>query len=403
MKLKGVIAFLVFLSVCCFGSGTNFAADKEPIPIGIIASLTGFLSDQAQNLVEAQDLAVAEINSKGGVLGRPLKSFLRDDEMKPNVGARRFEELVENHKIVMEAGIVTGAVAAAVAQANRKYGILFITHSGSNTTQGPTQMLPTWFITGCTLEAFGLAGGEHAAKHLGKKGFLLYPDYVHGWDIRDGFLKSIPANGGEIVGKIAVPTTTTDFSPFLTQILAEKPDYAVLQVNGMMFVNCMKQAYAMGMKDKMKFLSTHANIEEINACGPEVVKDVIFVTDYFWNLPNERNRAFVEQFMKKYGNDKRPSMRHYYQWTALHMWADVVNKVGTTDPKKVAAGFLGYKGETAKGPIEIRKTGDHTAIQPVVVARGKGPKEMKDKFDTQEIVKLYTGEKYFDSPEVKGW
>src|SRR4030042_400612 len=138
--------------------------DKEPIPIGIIASLTGFLSDQAQNLVEAQDLAVAEINSKGGVLGRPLKSFLRDDEMKPNVGARRFEELVENHKIVMEAGIVTGAVAAAVAQANRKYGILFITHSGSNTTQGPTQMLPTWFITGCTLEAFGLAGGEPAAK-----------------------------------------------------------------------------------------------------------------------------------------------------------------------------------------------------------------------------------------------
>src|SRR4030042_3927789 len=136
--------------------------------------------------------------------------------MKPNVGARRFEELVENHKIVMEAGIVTGAVAAAVAQANRKYGILFITHSGSNTTQGPTQMLPTWFITGCTLEAFGLAGGEPAAKHLGKKGFLLYPDYVHGWDIRDGFLKRLPANGGEIVGKIAVPTTTTDFSPFLT-------------------------------------------------------------------------------------------------------------------------------------------------------------------------------------------
>jgi ABC-type branched-subunit amino acid transport system substrate-binding protein len=403
MKMKGIVLFMACVCLLWVGCGVSFAADKEPIPVGIIASLTGYLSEQARHLVEAQDLAVEEINSKGGVLGRPLKSFLRDDEMKPNVGARKFEELVENQKIVMEAGIVTGAVAAAVAQANRKYGILFITHSGSNTTQGPKQMLPTWFITGCTLEAFGLAGGEYATSYLGKKGFLLYPDYVHGWDIRDGFLKSIPANGGEIVGTIAVPTTTTDFTPFLTQILAKNPDYVVLQVNGMMFINCMKQAYAMGMKGKMKFLSTHANIEEINACGPEVVKDVIFVTDYFWNLPNEKNRIFVDKFMKKYGNDRRPSMRHYYQWTALHMWAEVVKKVGTVEPKKVAAGYLGYKGETANGPNEIRTTGDHTAIQPVVVARGKGPKEMKDKFDTQEIVKLYTGEKYFDSPKEKGW
>lgn len=403
MKSKMLIAALALVSVFGAGAGNPFAADKEPIPIGIIASMTGYLSDQAKNLVEAQDLAIEEINSKGGVLGKPLKSFLRDDEMKPNVGTRRFEELVENQKIVMHAGIVTGAVAAAVAQANRKYEILLMTHSASNTTQGPKQMLPTWFFTGCSLEAFGLAGGEYAAQHLGKKGFLLYPDYVHGWDIRDGFLKSIPANGGEIVGTIAVPTTTTDFTPFLTQIMAKKPDYVVLQVNGMMFINCMKQAYAMGMKDKMKFVSTHANIEEINACGPEVVQDVIFVTDYFWNLPNEKNTAFVEKFMKKYGNNRRPSMRHYYQWTALHMWADVVKNVGTVDPKKVAAGFLGYKGEYGKGPIEIRTTGDHTTIQPVVVARGKGPKEMKDKFDTQEIVKLCAGEKYFDSPKVKGW
>jgi hypothetical protein len=101
------------------------------------------------------------------------------------------------------------------------------------------------------------------------------------------------------VGQIGVPTTTTDFGPFLTQVLAKKPDYAVFIVNGMMFVNCMKQAYAMGMKEKMKFVSTHANIEEINACGPDVVKDVTFVTDYFWNLPNDRNKIFVEKFMKK--------------------------------------------------------------------------------------------------------
>src|SRR4030067_1991556 len=99
MKVKGIVLSMAFVSLLWVGCGVSFAADKEPIPIGSIASLTGYLSEQARHLVEAQDLAVEEINSKGGVLGRPLKSFLRDDEMKPNVGARKFEELVENQKI----------------------------------------------------------------------------------------------------------------------------------------------------------------------------------------------------------------------------------------------------------------------------------------------------------------
>ncbi len=403
MVAKGVFLWVVVASVFCMGTGITIAANKDPIPIGVIASLTGFLSEQAQNLVESQDLIVEEINSRGGLLGRPLKSFVRDDEMKPNVGARRFEELVENQRIVMLSGMVTGAVSGAVTQANRKHGILLLTHSISTATQGPDQMLPTKFFSGSALEAFGLAGGEYAAKNLGKKAFLLYPDYIHGWSIRDSFLKSIPANDGEIIGVIGVPTTTTDFGPFLTQILAKKPDYVVFIVNGMMFVNCMKQAYALGMKEKMKFVSTHANVEEINACGPEVVKDVVFVTDYFWNLANEKNRMFVEKFMKKYGNDRRPSMRHYYQQAAVNMWADAVKKVGTVDPKTVATGFLGLKGDYGKGEVEIRKTGDHTAVQPIIVARGKGPTEMKDRFDTQEIVSVYTGEKYFNSPKEKGW
>ena len=403
MKVKGITVFMAFVSVLCVGSGISFAAEKEPIPVGVIVSLTGFMSDLARETVEGGDLAVEEINSTGGLLGRPIKTFVRDDETRPNVGVRRFEELVENQRIVLAAGTHMGSVAVAINQANRKYGILNIVHAASTQTQGPNMMLPTWFNIGSPLEAFGLAGGEYAAQNLGKKGFLLYADYVLGWSIRDGFLKTIPANGGEVVGMLAVPTTATDFAPFLTQILAKKPDYAVFTLTGMMLINCMKQAYAMGMKDKMKLLCPQISSADVTAFGPEVAKDAIFVTDYFWNLPNEKNRIFVEKFMRKYGNDRRPSLRHYYQYALMKMWADVVEKVGTVDPKTVATGFLGLKFDYGKGVVEIRRTGDHTPVQPIIVARGKGPKEMKDKFDTQEIVKVYTGEKYFDSAKEKGW
>jgi hypothetical protein len=85
------------------------------------------------------------------------------------------------------------------------------------------------------------------------------------------------------------------------------------------------------------------------------------------------------------------------------MWADAVRKAGTVEPDKVALALLGLKADYGGGMMEIRNSGDHTMISTTVVARGKGPGEMKDKFDTQEIVQRYTGEKYYYSAQEKGW
>jgi|GEM_PF-2198103 len=400
LSLASIFIFLI--------SGLNIAsAQKEPINIGVIASLTGYLSDQAQNAVEGVELGVEELNSKGGLLGRPLKVHSRDDEMKPPVGARRFEDLVKNQGIVMHSGIVFAPVASSIQQVNKQLepnGVILFQAATNSMEQNPKNMQPKLFFAGSALEAYGLVGGEFMAKNVGKKTVILYADYAGwGWVIRDAFIKNAQANGGEILGTLAVPPGTTDFQPFLTQILAKRPDYATLIVNGMMFINCMKQAYAMGMKDKMKFVTFHVNIEEVNGCGPEVIKDVFMVTDYFWNIQTEKNKAFLEKYMKKYGTAKRPSMRHYLHYTSVMMWADAVNKVKTVDPKTVAGALVGLRGDYGMGELWIRTTGDHTTIKPIVVARGKGPGEMKDKFDTQEIIKIYSGEKYFYSPKEKGW
>jgi branched-chain amino acid transport system substrate-binding protein len=283
-------------------------------------------------------------------------------------------------------------------------GVVLFQAATNKLEQDPKNMQPYLFFIGSSLEAYGLVGGEHMARNVGKKTFILFADYAGwGWVIRDAFVQSVTANGGEVVGSLAVPPGTTDYGPFLTQVLAKKPDYVTCIVNGMMFINCMKQAYAMGMKDKMKFVTFHVNIEEVNGCGPEVIQDVLLVTDYFWNLPNEKNKAFVEKYLKKYGSSKRPSMRHFLHYASVMLWADGVKKAGTLDPKAVSSALLGFKADYGKGELEIRKTGDHTTVQPIVVARGKGPKEMKDKFDTQEIVKVYTGDKYFYSAKEKGW
>jgi len=380
-------------------------ADIEPINIGCLASLTGYLSDQAQSVVEGVELGADAINEQGGLLGRPVRVYSRDDEMNPSVGTRRFMELVKIDGIVMHSGVTFSAVGSGIRQADNQLGeqgpILWFA-AVSPSQQRPETMSPKFFYEN-SLEAYGLIGGEHMTRTVGKKAFIVFADYQWGWEIRDAFIRGAEANGGEIIGTLAVPLGTNDFQPLLTQLMLKDVDYTALVMNGFMFVNCMTQAYSMGLKDRMKFVTFQANIEEVNGCGPEVIKDVILVTDYFWNLRNDKNQEFVNKYLAKYGMEKRPSARTFLHYVSVMMWADAVRKAGTVEPDKVALALLGLKADYGGGMMEIRNSGDHTMISTTVVARGKGPNEMKDKFDRQEIVQLYTGEKYFYSPQKKGW
>jgi len=300
---KWVFLLLAFASFLYLSLVPNFASDKEPIPIGCVVSLTGYLSDLAQDMVEGIECAIEDINSTGGLLGRQIKLFVRDDELKPPVGVRRLEVLIKKNKIVMHIGFIHSATAMAAQQTGEKenWGVPFMNMMSVPSLEGPGKLPSFGFLIGSSGEAYGLAGGEYTAQNLGKKAFLLYVDYAWGTDIRDALIRSIKANGGEIVGTIAVPGGTADYQPFLTQIMGSKADYVVFIINGTMFINCMKQAYSLGLKDKMKCVSAWSSAQQVDACGPEVIKDVTLISDYYWDIPYERNKIFVEKFMKKFG------------------------------------------------------------------------------------------------------
>ena len=121
MKL-GRWAILCSVLVSCFfmGGGAVFAA--EPIAIGSIASLTGYLSDQAQNVVEGTELGDRRDQRKGRCARKTPQALCRDDEMKPPTGARRFEDLVKNEKIAMHSGRCLCARLHRIQQANKQLG-----------------------------------------------------------------------------------------------------------------------------------------------------------------------------------------------------------------------------------------------------------------------------------------
>src|SRR5437879_13165728 len=75
------------------------AQSKDPIRIGFPLPLTGTFAAIAADLQKGAQLAMEELNAKGGVMGRKIEVLFRDDELKPAVGAQRTTELIENEKV----------------------------------------------------------------------------------------------------------------------------------------------------------------------------------------------------------------------------------------------------------------------------------------------------------------
>src|SRR5271169_1309207 len=84
-------------------------AAEAPIKLGFPVPLTGAYATEAQDQQAGAEVAVAEINASGGVLGRKVELLVRDDKLKPDEAARRAKELIENEGVELMAGVFSAA------------------------------------------------------------------------------------------------------------------------------------------------------------------------------------------------------------------------------------------------------------------------------------------------------
>src|SRR5512132_2567342 len=104
---------------------------KEPIKIGFPLPLTGPFGALAQDQQRGATLAEAELNAKGGILGRKVEVLFRDDQLKPAVGAQRTQELIEKEKCAFIVGGLAAHVQMAINEQTKKSKLLFVSTSQS--------------------------------------------------------------------------------------------------------------------------------------------------------------------------------------------------------------------------------------------------------------------------------
>ena len=355
-------------------------AQKQPIKVGHLVPLTGFLSPMGDYATKAGKLAAEEINAAGGVLGRPIETIV-DDETNPGVAVQKATKMIQQDKVDFLLGTVSSAVCLAVMEVAERYQKVFInTGSNSDEIRGRKCNYYT-FCTEASNTQYVKAIGRYLVKSKSYKTFyILTSDYAFGHDLTRVTRRLLNELGVKEIGHDLIPTGTADYSSYILKVRNAKPEILFCNVAGGDQTTFLKQYSEFGVDIPVAGGVTDT-VLMWNA-GKEAAQGVWTII-WWGDLDNEYTRNFSTKYRQKYGLP--PENQAWGDYTSLKALAKAVNLAGTTDSKKVVGAMEKIKFDAGKGRELYYRPYDHQLMQPMYVVSIKKTGN-KDKWDIFNVV-----------------
>lgn len=364
------------------------------IKVGIIDSYSGPPAAYSQDVVDGFKMARDKINAKGGVLGKKIEYTTRDEKFKPDVGLAMAKELVMKEGVDVLAGTINSATALAISDFAKKEKIpFFATNSKSERITG--QMGHRYvFSTNENTAMAGKAGAVALAKMRYTKYWIAGDDYEFGHAIADGVWNNLKAlkPGVQLLGQTWWKVGETDFTPYITAIVAAKPDFIIVATGGSGMVNFQKAAKATGLADKIPFYQhTAIEITVGQALGMDAPEGAYGTANYLFYYPDTpANKAFAAEFKKLYG--RYPKMTALYGYITAQFIARGFQKAGSMNKEKFIDAVEGMVlDDTPVGKIEMRKC-DHQVTLPMFWGVMKKNPEYKEFLIASDLVTIPASE-----------
>jgi branched-chain amino acid transport system substrate-binding protein len=366
------------------------ARGEVPLRIGMVDPLTGTYAAVAQNEVTGARLAVAQINAKGGILGRPIELMVEDSANDVGTGVQKARKLLERDQVTFLIGDVNSAIAQAIAQVANEKRVLHIVSGGhTDTITGSDCKWNVYRVCNTTtMEANSIA--DLLFTKYGKRWHFITPDYAFGHTLQQAAARDLQKLGGTITGNELTPLGTTDFSAYLIKARAANPDVLLVLPQGSDMVNCLKQIAQFGIEKQLHVAGLQQELESLEAMPPEA-RVGIWMFEWYWKQPGVPG---VEKFVaeiRKVNGGKVPTARHWFGYTAVHTLAGIANKEKTLDSMKLAEALGGFE---LAADIKLQpnkcyyRKGDHQLMTSAFVgaALSKPAGDPEDLFRVDRVV-----------------
>ena len=330
---------------------TMRAHAEEPIKIGIPIGLSGANSVVAPSVVQAAQLAAAEINAKGGVLGRKVELAVADDGSGADGAVKAFNSLIFQQKVNVIITMETSAARNAGLPVVARGRIPFIyTSSYEGRSCSPYLYVDAWVPD---QQVAPVIDYFQKTKNV-KTFFLVGSDYAFGRGMLEFTRKYIESHGGKVVGEEYLPMDASDWTSVLSKVRAAKPDALISSTaGGAPNVTLTKQLRASGLQ----ILFGNLGVDEGTAKSIGADAAGTYVSQsYLTSIDTPENKAFIAGLTKMFGKDlKTPNDLSEPEYDGVYLYKAAVEKAQSTDPKKVLAELPTVTFVGARGLIQMNR------------------------------------------------
>lgn len=345
-------------------------AAGDPIPVGVLHSLSGTMAISEVAVRDSTLLAIDEINAAGGVLGRPLEAIVEDGESKPEVFADKVQQLISDDEVAVVFGGWTSASRKAMKPVVEGLGgLLFypVQYEG-------LEVSPNIFYTGATTNQQIVPALDYLVEEGLTRVFLVGSDYVFPRTANAEIKAYAEANGLEIVGEEYLQLGDTNVQTVVQRVLDAEPQVVFNTLNGDTNVAFFKELKAKGnTTDQIQTISVSVAEEEVAGIGLENIEGHLVSWNYYQTTDTPRNEEFVAAFQAAYGDDRVTSDPVEAGYNSVYIWAAAVEAAGTLDVPAVIDAAAGLELDTPEGPLTVHAYNHHvykTARIGVINAEG---------------------------------
>ena len=323
------------------GASTSAPAGGDVIKVGILHSLTGTMAISEKSVVDAENLAIEEINKAGGVLGKQIVAITEDGQSDWPTFAEKAKKLILQDKVATVFGCWTSASRKAVLpvfESNKHLLWYPVQYEGQECSNNV-------FYTGAAPNQQIEPSVDWLLEKKGKEFFLVGSDYVFPRTANNIIKAQLAAKGGKTLGEDYIPLGVNEVKPVIAKIKSVLPNGGVIYntLNGDTNVAFFKEMQASGMgPDKYPVMSVSIAEEEVQAIGVEYLKGHFAAWNYFQTVDTPASKKFVAAFKAKFGEKRVVNDPMEAAYIMVYLWAAAVKKAGKFDDleavKKAAYG-----------------------------------------------------------------
>jgi len=392
-KVSGLAAAGLLGAAMLAAAPADAQMSSKQFTILVVTDLSSAFSDTSgKGSVEGVNMAVEDFG--GSVNGVPIKVVVLDNKLDVALTVNKTREIIDTQGVNLITDVTSSAAAIAVSKlANeRKITTTFVSPGTTALTNDACSKY-TWHYAWDT-SAMATAAGQVTAQGF-KKWYFITADYAFGHSLLEEFSKQVKAKGGEILGNDMVPFPNDDFSSYLLKAQAAGATGIGVLESGQDLRNAVKQAREFGLlgTGKVEIVPGQLNFSDVHATGLETWSGITAGEIWYWNY-DQQTRDWAARFKKRTGIT--PSSLYAGNYSAVTQILNMVKKIGSDDPDKLAAALEGSSFSDFFARNAIWRKKDHLVSHDMYVIKVKKPAEVqKDSEDYYQVLSTIPGKEVY--------